>query len=880
MHKLSENKSKILCRILAFLIPVGILTLVCFRLGFYPFGDKSVLMADMRYQFVDYYAYYKKLLFDKDDIFYTFSKTFGGDMAGLLAYYCNTPLLFLLAFVPNPALPGGILILMILMVGLCGFNFHIFLERVFGFRVSALIFSTAYALCGYLMGYFNCTPYFFDLALLPLIMTGLIDIIRREKISLLYIWTLALAIFSSYYIGYMICIFTLICFLYYYLTLYTTLEEVKEHIRAFVIYAATSVLAAGISAVSLLCAVFSLRGQKKSGLSLSSKLNFNPLEVFSGLYTGAFHGNVSDGLPLIYIGAIGLTLAILFFFNRNIPLRRKLAAGAVILFLILSFVLDTLNVAWHGFAQPIGFPYRFSFLLSFFLLYLAFSCFVELREAFRPGVYGIVFMILVLYSGFLVSTGNPYAGRREIVITLVFSAAALVSVYLCRYGKQYMLPIVLGMAILECADAGYNAYHSIAAYFPGFGETDDYDMSLYTGFLSETGELVDVVKSRDDGLYRMEKYYRRSNNDAMMFGYKGLSHFSSCETDQAKEFMGTLGFRNNGNWAYYGEEGSTAFADAFMGVKYLITQYDEIGKPYQEIWHNNKEHGKQHIYQNPYVLPFGFAMTKEADQLSFEDYDHFTYQNAIAETFTGKEYPIYRSVSEVRLVTDNILESDGVFRREDPEKEAYIEYVFTADSRDYIYMYLTAPELQDAGIEVNGLEKQPYFTEYGWNIRGLGHFVPGDEVRLRLYLEQEEIEVDGVELYYENTEELAEWYEAAVSSPCQVTELTSSRLNGKVDASENAERLVFSIPYDTNWTVKVDGKRVETFEVLDGLLAVSISPGQHTFTLRYVPFGFKLGLPISLLCLLLFGYLIRLRYKASDQAAKTEIFHSFTGYLK
>ncbi|MBQ7564562.1 MAG: YfhO family protein [Lachnospiraceae bacterium] len=860
-----EQKSIVLCRLLSFLIPAGIVALVCVRMGFYPFGDKSVLMADMRYQFVDYYAYYKKLLFDKNDIFYTFQKTFGGDMAGLLAYYCNTPFLFLLAFVPNEALPGGILILMIVMIGLCGLDFHIFLERVFGFRISALIFSTAYALCGYLMGYFNCTLYFFDVALLPLVMTGLVEILRSGKVSLLYIWTLALAVFSSYYIGYMICLFSVLFFLYCYFSMYKTIPEVRKHLRAAMIYAASSVLAVGISAVSLFCAMFSLRGQKNSGLSLSGRLNFAPLELFSGLYTGAFHGNVSDGLPLIYIGAIGGVLSILFFVNKNIELRRKLLAAVVLLLLILSFVFDPLNVVWHGFAHPIGFPYRFSFLFSFFLLFLAFHCFVELREAFTPWVYGIVFAIIVLYSAYLFSIRSPYAGHREIVLTLVFSAAALISLYLCKYGKQYMMPIVLGMVLLECADAGYNAYHSIAAYFPGFEETDDYDMSKYTGFLAETGELVDYVRDRDDGLYRLEKYYRRSNNDAMMFGYKGLSHFSSCETGQAKEFMGTLGFRNNGNWAYYGEEGSTAFADALMGVKYLITQYDEIGKPYKKLWHNDKEHGKQFVYQNPFALPFAFAMTEEADTLSAAEYDHFQYQNAIAGAFTGNEHAIYRSVSKVTLVTDNITESEGTFRKTDPEKEAFVEYTFTADSRDFIYMYLSAPGLQETRVEVNGLEKQPYFTEYGWNIRGLGHFTPGEEVRLRLYLEQEEIIIDGVEFYYENVEELSRWYEDAVTSPSQVTELASSKLNGSVEAARTADRLVFSIPYDKRWTVRVDGKKADTFEVMDGLLAVSLSPGQHEFTLRYMPLGFVVGLPVTIVCLILFCGLIRMRYVRRDR---------------
>ena len=215
MH-LSDNRknSRAVYYILSFMAPVGIMLVISLIQGFYPFGAKSVLMADMRYQFVDYYAAYRRILFGNDDIFYSLSKTAGGDMAGLLAYYSNTPILFLLAFVPERALPGGILILMTLMLGLCGLNFNIFLNNVFGFRRASLIFSTAYAFNGFLMGYFNCTQYFFNIALLPLVMLGLIEIIKKEKISLLYIISLALSIFSSYYIGYMVCLFSIFFFIY------------------------------------------------------------------------------------------------------------------------------------------------------------------------------------------------------------------------------------------------------------------------------------------------------------------------------------------------------------------------------------------------------------------------------------------------------------------------------------------------------------------------------------------------------------------------------------------------------------------------------------------------------------------------------------------
>ena len=57
------GKRRILCPLFAFLIPIVLMLLISIASGFYPFGKYSILMADMRYQFVDYFGYMKKIFF-------------------------------------------------------------------------------------------------------------------------------------------------------------------------------------------------------------------------------------------------------------------------------------------------------------------------------------------------------------------------------------------------------------------------------------------------------------------------------------------------------------------------------------------------------------------------------------------------------------------------------------------------------------------------------------------------------------------------------------------------------------------------------------------------------------------------------------------------
>lgn len=864
MSKLLYEKRKIINPILAFIIPVLIMVSVSMMSGFYPFGRTSILMADMRYQFVDYFGYMKQIFFGDDTYFYSFSKTFGGDLAGLAAYYCNNPFLIFLLFVPNDLLPGGILIMMTVMLGFIGLTFNIFLNEIYGSRYTTLIFSTAYAFMGYLMGYFNCVQYFFNIMMLPLVMLGVYRMIKNERLSILYIISQALSIFSCYYIGYMICIFSVCFFIYCFFTVNTeikAIKDIKAHINAVYAYILASVIGVGISAVSLLCAVISLRGQSsRKHIPLSLKGNFNISEVFSGLYSTAFHGNVSDGLPLIYSGAVALVFILLFYLGKTAGRREKIISGAVFIFLILGFYIDFLNVFWHGFSYPIGFPYRNSFLFSFWVLFLAYKTFINMRNTCIREVITIL-CIYVIYSIFMCVILNENAGPREVIITGVYIIITFILIYLYINKKLYgHINIMVLFFILVLIDVSYNAYVSLNAYFPDKENDATITIDAFKDFVDETSYLVGHLEDEDDSLYRIEKLYRRSNNDAMLIGYNGLSHFSSTETEAARRYMGSLGFRDNGNWAFYGE-GSSTFADCFMGMKYLLSQYDETPKPYSNVYSYNDKN----VFLNPYALPLCFVMDESAGSLDPSQYGKFSYQNALAGSFGYKGDEIYTPVEDVTCTLHNLTEEGSKYTVINKDEEAYIEYSFINSKSEFIYMYFDADDLQDTKIDINGAEKQPYFTSYGWSIRELGFFLPGDEVSVKVFAGQDTISITGYEFYYENKQAIADWYETVVRSECSLEKISSSHLKGSVNADRDG-LLTFSFPYEKEWKVFIDGTRVKTKSSAGGLLAADINKGKHEIELSYIPKGFILGLPVSIFFLIfLFLLYIRIKKEGKEQ---------------
>lgn len=863
MERFKKFQKNTLITLLAFAVPAFIMMLILVIGQFAPFGKVSILVADMRYQFVDYIGYMKTVFFGNNDMFYTFSKTFGGDMMGFASYYLFNPFYLILLLFPNDILPVGIAIMLIFICGFMGLTFYLMLRTLWGIRFSSLMFSTAYAMMGFNMAYINCIHYFFSIMMLPLVILGLYRMMANRRPSGIYILSAAASVISCYYIGYMILIFTGAFFLCFMASGVIPYENMKDRIRNAWTVLYSTLLAVGISAFSLFSVLMSLQGQKKAVLKgVMFSRNFNVFEFFSGLYAGSFRGNISDGLPIIYSGIFAILFVFFYFVNKTISFKEKITAIILFLFLIAGYLFDALNVAWHGFAHPIGFPYRNSFLFSFFMLFVGYAGFVRIKHGFKKWNANILVIAFALYSAYLYYIGNSYVGIKSILITGLTIAVALILLVAMNEKNRYVVPALAGLFVLQITDSLYNGSVSVDAYFP---DKFAYEESLdaYKEYVDSTESLVSYVNNQDSSFFRMEKLFRRSHNDPLMFSYNGLSHFSSCETEQVKTFMGRMGFRDNVTWAYYGDA-STAFADCFMGVKYLLSQYDETSKPYKWLYTEDEKR----IFCNPYALSLGFGMDASITSINMEDRDPFRLQNEIAGSFTDTNYQIYRPVKVTDVRLENVTEEDHVYTQIDPEKEASIEYELSITSDNFIYMYFDAPEMQNVTLYINGDDKGNYFSEYDWSVREGGYYKPGDTVIIKLVLNDDSIRIDNAYFYYESKQVLKAWYKDAVTTSCNVEKITSSHLSAKVNMSDVAEYIVFSIPYEDDWNVKLDGKKVKTVKVMDALLAVKVPKGEHELDLKYIPRGIVIGMPISILSLIATFCVLFIRFRKKPQDEK------------
>ena len=65
--------------------------------------------------------------------------------------------------------------------------------------------------------------------------------------------------------------------------------------------------------------------------------------------------------------------------------------------------------------------------------------------------------------------------------------------------------------------------------------------------------------------------------------------------------------------------------------------------------------------------------------------------------------------------------------------------------------------------------------------------------------------------------------------------------------------LVLSVPYETGWTVKVNGEKVENLELFEKtFISIPLTQGEHTISISFYPGGFNLGIIVSLISIAAF----------------------------
>lgn len=793
MKDMVKNKSWLICLGAAFVLPAVLFVAVLWSGEFYPFGEKTMLIMDMRDQYVAFFTSLRDALFGDDSLFYSWSRSMGGNYWGIFTYYVSSPLSFITLFFSVENMPVAIEVLTVLKIGLCGLSFFIYggylakrraeLFSQVRMPILLLILSVCYAFMSYNMVYSLSLMWLDGVILLPLILLGVEKILDGKK-GVLYFIVLSMLLISNYYTGYMVGLYTGMYMLFRILTTITK-ETWKDSLWKVLRFAVLSLLSIGTAAPVIFGSWKDLTQGKLaaggSSYSLDFSLtNFSSIGDLIGKYTNSNYDSITNsGLPAIYCGYVVLAFVIVFFLLRKIRLREKIGMIVIIGILSASLYYTSLDMAWHGFQIPNWFPYRYAFLFSFTLIYMACRALTMLPE----------------------KTRIPEKWKKPAEITV---AAALL--------------------IFTTVEMDMNAVNLLAGLD---GEFAYVPVSRYEEIVDRTKPLVDEIKEQDDSLYRINQGYEFSKNDAMLFGYHGMTHYSSTFNAAVNSLTPRLGISQGYFWN--SGYGSNAMLDSLFAVKYIFADKN-VPASYTKLIESEKGTA---AYENPSALSIAYASTPATMSPDITDYSPFVNQNRFLQAIAGTQ-DNYFSPLEYRF-----------------SQNGYWNYEFTADSDNPVYLYMRAEGTSYANVFVNDAFVGNYFSNETNGTLFLGNFSQGENVNVRVEAGEGEV----VNLLYSEISELhmellSPVLESLGQNGMQVTRHKGGSLSGKISMAEG-QKIMTSIPYDEGWSVWIDGEKAETEMFADTFMAVKCPAGEHEVRFSYTSPGVTAGFVVSIISILI-----------------------------
>lgn len=857
-----------------------------------PFGNSTWLVFDMKRQYADFYSYYQTIISGENNIFYSPAMTLGSGAVGFYTYYLSSPFLLITALFDAAHVSIAITIMIGIKLVIAAGSCDLFLKHyIEGAKSKTLIFALTYPLCAYMISN-SVNPMWLDVFMMMPIVIWMLDRLIDKNARTGYILSLAYIIWCNYYIAFMVCLFIIMW------TFYRLILKKEDFVKKLFNVAICSFWAVALDALILLPTVIELSGSPKDIFQLglqANKGNRGLKEIISKLWFLAYNSEQTlYGSPLIYMGIVMVVLTILYYTNKKIDKKEKISMAVMMVIFVISFMLDKVNLVWHGGMEPSGYPYREAFMFTF----LCIICSCKNFNLYKEGIeLKYLLLTTVIAIGMLVFslTGNyQYVDKRMIIcnVILLLVILALLFVYTFVVGKgrvrqnlvtrQVERAVLLALVVVQLTELFVNGVYVYKNQTViGMTWASDFKDTVYA-----TSELVEYAKQYDNSFYRMENMAPREQNDGMMYDFNGVTHYSSAGTIYTRFFLKELGFNDDRLYTHFGHD-NTCTADSVLGIKYLINTNGNRND-YTKIYG-----GDNGLVENPFAMSVAWVVP-EKPELEYKD--AFSIQEKLFEDILGKDVTIFESVIDSEEEDQN---DQGIYRL----------YNCVCETDGYVYFYIEG--IDDINQNIVIYRNDELLCGYGnlgcMKVLNLGYYKAGDSFRIYVKCDNAEARLGETHIVTENMNKLAAVYDEAKTSNAVVSSISSSKYtisipetgelkgagettaiqeNGEMKdsgvAATDAEAgemkgagdvisetgelkgaddvisetgvmkgagVVTTIPYSKGWKVKVDGSHVEPEKVYDTFMYIPVTDG-HLIEITYEPEGMLEGAIISLIAII------------------------------
>lgn len=832
MKKSFEQKNAIYM-FLTFAAALGIISLALWRLGIYPFGDMTLVYHDMQYQYVDFFMWFHNVLHGKDSLGYSFSAGLGGNTIALFAYYLASPLNLLVYFIEQEDMAQFLTLLIGLKMALCGSTAYFYIRKRFDIpQFYSVMTGVSYALMGWNVLQCSNIMWLDGVIVLPLIALGIYRMIWEDK-RVLYFVMLFYGVFSNWYIGFMLCLFAVLYYVFEYVLFYMERRpDVKAVLQGIVWFGVTSVLSVAAAGLLFLPQTLhmSREGRGFDWTIFRAGYNFSFLDGFRDFFLDSEKVTVTQTHPPIYIGMFVLLLASAFFFSKKVQKYKKYLAGTFLIGVMFIFQYKPLNYVFTAFRIPASHAYRYGFIFSFFMIAVAGMCIREMKETDVKAIKGAALAIVL--SGLFIDYIRPYEMKEKTYLSFFIAIIMGVCIVAGTWKKTY-ITVVTSLLLAACLVVEFSQKMQL--------EFADHQQSAssYVIYNQQMKEAIEKLKQTDDGIYRIDKDFTRTvqcgNNESMAFGYSSAAQYTSTGSTEAADNLRALGYTSDITIVPHE---SVLVPDSLLGIKYIYAKRPVAGS---ELVEENVMEGVN-LYKNPYALPIGFKVDENLGGCEYGE-NALANHELLLSNITGKTAEIY---SDAEILSE---EKNGDFT----------VWNVKATQTGPLYCYFAYPEPY-MNVYVNGEQKE-YLDWYENYVMYIGEFEVGDTVQIRVQKgENLGTEGYGFSAATLQMEQFSGMMRDIQSGGLNVSMMQKNRLKAEYENSE-ASRILLTIPYEKGWNIRVNGEEVPYEKAANAFISLKVPAGKSVIEMDYDVPGVKEGFVISGLAIAVFIVLEQMRKK-------------------
>lgn len=788
-----------------------------------PFGSKDFTVIDFYHQYFPMTSELINRILNSKTLLFSFN----GSLPFIrnLYNYLSSPFnILLLPFKDN--LSTGFSLLIAIKAVLASTTICYYLTKNIKNSILSIPISISYGFSSYYIAYHWNIMWLDGMIFLPLIILGLEKIIKENK-SLLYIITLSISIFSNYYIGYMICIFTFIYFQFYYLLNYKF--NIKDFLIKFKNYILYSIISIGIISIVVIPIYFSLSSISATKDTFPSifETEFNIINfILNNFSLSKPTALISENIPLPNTSSSLLIFILipLFFINKNINKKEKILYALLLLTLFLCMHNTFINFIWHGFHFPNDLPYRQSFIYIFITIIIAYKSLINIKyiNSKKLLITLTVFILLIILSK-IIKFDNLQNKVLIIntILLIIYFAILIINIKNKKYTQFALITIV---AIETCISCVYN----IKPDHNG----KDLDNSI------KNYQYIKNILPQENEFYRIEKIKHDTYNDPALNNYYGISVFSSMTYEDISKIQRKLGNgSNNINSYYYNLQ--TPIYNSMFNIKYLVGKFNYNKNFYKE----NKNEG---IKEYKYPLSIAYKVNNNIKNWDTSSNNPFTVQESFIKESTGFDNMFNKLNINFKDIVPEIT-NNGYFIN-----SRICSINLENDRNGDVYLYIDSNNL--SSILVNGesyfiATNEPY-------IINLGYFSKYDDINVTMYFNYGDTSYNEFNIYaYSfNENNFKKAYNSLNDEILNISSFKENHIKGYINLKESG--VIFtSIPYDNSWKIKVDNKYIDFYKIGESYIGFNLNEGYHNIEFIYKTKGLKTGAIISTISLISTIYL-------------------------